>query len=45
VLIGVIGLPERALIVVGHAPQNEDGGWDAGLITMYQTILWAVQPQ
>jgi len=44
VLIGVIGLPERALILIGHAPNDEDG-WDAGLITMYQTIMWTIQPR
>src|SRR5574341_871866 len=40
-LIAIMGLPDRVILAVGHAPIRDDV-WDANLIQTYQIIVWTI---
>lgn len=43
VLIGVMALPDRAILVKGHSPIRDEV-WDSALMDVYRNMLWALQP-
>lgn len=43
VWVGVMALPPRAIISVGHATQDTPE-WDAELVPLYQQVMWSIMP-